>query len=75
MKHTKAGMFNYLKNNLPSIKILPVMIVNSNEFYAHEYRTIEAVLKFAEGCLLAIRSSSSIEDTQTVRMLESLSRF
>ncbi len=63
MGYTKAGMLNYLKNNLPSINILPIMIVKSSDFYANKQRIVEAVLRFAGDSLLAIRSSSSMEDT------------
>lgn len=63
MEYTKAGMLNYLKSNLPSINILPVLIVKFNDFSENKRRTIEAVLQFAGDGLLAIRSSSSMEDT------------
>ena len=63
MKYTKAGMLDYIKNNLPSINVLPVMIVKSKDFQENEQRTIEAVMQFAGKDSLAVRSSSSEEDT------------
>lgn len=61
--HTKAGMLNYIKENLPSINVLPIMVVNSHVFYTDERKTVEEVVLFAQKHLLAIRSSSSMEDT------------
>ncbi len=63
MKYTKAGMLNYIKENIPSINILPVMVVRSKNFFEDKQRIAEAVVQFAGKHLLAIRSSSSMEDT------------
>lgn len=63
MEFTKAGMLNYIKKSLPSVNILPVMIVRSKSFQTDEQKTVEAVIRFAENNRLAIRSSSSGEDT------------
>lgn len=63
MKYTKAGMLDYIKSNLVSVNVLPVMIVKSKDFQKNEQGTIEAVLQFAGKNSLAVRSSSSEEDT------------
>lgn len=63
MRYTKAGMLHYIKENISSINILPIMVVRRNAFQANKQGTIEAVLQFAENKPLAIRSSSSMEDT------------
>lgn len=63
MESTKAGILNYIKKNLSSVNILPVMIVRSKSFQEDERKTVEAVIRFAENNRLAIRSSSSREDT------------
>ncbi len=63
MEYTKAGMLNYLKQNLPSINILPIMVVKSKDFFADTPKMVNLVLKFSDKRLLVIRSSSSMEDT------------
>lgn len=63
MGSTKAGTLNYIKKKLPSVNVLPVMIVKSSAFYADKKNTVEQVMEFAGGRLLAVRSSSSMEDT------------
>lgn len=63
MESTKAGMLNYIKTNLPSINILPVMIIKSRSFETDEQKTVEEVIGFAGNNQLAIRSSSAREDT------------
>lgn len=63
MEYTKAGMLNYIKENIPSINILPIMVIKSEDFFANISRTVVKVLEFADGYSLAIRSSSSAEDT------------
>lgn len=63
MEYTKAGMLTIIKKNLPTINILPVMVIRSKEFQKNKQNVVEAVIQFAEDNLLAIRSSSSMEDT------------
>lgn len=63
MNHTKAGMLKYLKENLSSINILPLMVLRSRDFRMEEEKAVNAILKFAGNRPLAIRSSSSMEDT------------
>lgn len=63
MEYTKAGMLKYIKKNLPAINILPVMVIRSNEFQKDKQGVVEAVIQFAGANSLAIRSSSSMEDT------------
>lgn len=63
MNYTKAGMLNYIKDNMPAINVLPIMVVRSGEFYEDTQKVVESVLRFAGNSSLAIRSSSSMEDT------------
>lgn len=63
MNRTKAGMLNYIKENLLSVNILPVMILRSSTFQVSEKSAVESVIQFAGNNSLAIRSSSSMEDT------------
>ena len=56
-------MLIYLKNNIQTINILPVFVVKSNDFYENTSETVNAVLKFAQGKSLIVRSSSVMEDT------------
>ena len=63
MVYTKAGMLNYIKENIPFINILPVLVVRSKDFLADEKNVVEKVIKFADRRPLVIRSSSSMEDT------------
>lgn len=63
MEYTKAGMLKYIKKNLPAINILPVMVIRSNEYQKDKQSVVEAVIQFAGDNSLAIRSSSSMEDT------------
>lgn len=63
IKYTKAGMLNYLKENLPSVNILPLMVLKSSEFQTGKKKAVESVVQFAGNKPLAIRSSSSMEDT------------
>lgn len=63
LKFTKAVMLNYLKDNLPSINILPVFIINSNDFFNDTCRAVNEVLEFTQNRLMIVRSSSTAEDT------------
>lgn len=63
MNYTKAGMLEYLQENLLPTSILPVMVVNSKNFFVNTVEVIEEVIDFSKGNLLAVRSSSTMEDT------------
>ncbi len=63
MEYTKAGMLNYIKENIPSINILPIMVIRSEDFFSNTSSIVAKVLGFADRYSLAIRSSSSTEDT------------
>ncbi len=63
MNHTKAGMLNYIKENMPSVNILPIMVLKRCTYLMNEKTAVEAVIQFAGNDTLAIRSSSSMEDT------------
>lgn len=63
MNHTKAGMLNYIKENMPSVNILPIMVLKRSAYLMNEKTAVEAVIQFAGNGTLAIRSSSSMEDT------------
>lgn len=63
MNHTKAGMLNYIKENMPSVNILPIMVLKRCTYLMNEKTAVEAVIQFAGNGTLAIRSSSSMEDT------------
>lgn len=55
-------MINYIKETLPDVNVLPVMVISSRDFFSEEKRVVEAVLQFAGDRRLAVRSSSSMED-------------
>ena len=63
MNHTKAGMLNYIKENMPSVNILPIMVLKRSAYLMNEKTAVETVIQFAGNGILAIRSSSSMEDT------------
>lgn len=63
MEYTKAGMLSHLKENIPSISILPIMVVKSKDFFEDTSNTVNAVIAFADKKKLVVRSSSSMEDT------------
>lgn len=63
MNYTKAEMLQYLKENIPEITILPILIVNSEQYHKDTAGELERIINFAQGEELIIRSSSSMEDT------------
>lgn len=63
MDYTKAEMLQYLKENIPEINILPVLIVSSGQYSRHSEQETDKIIKFAHGKKLIIRSSSAMEDT------------
>lgn len=60
---TKAEMLRYLKEHIPEINILPVLIIDSMEYEKDPERLIHKTVQFAKGEDLIIRSSSAMEDT------------
>lgn len=60
---TKAQMLTYLKENISGLNILPILIVQSEEFFKNENEIVNKVIKFAKGQALIVRSSSKDEDT------------
>ncbi len=63
MKYTKSRMLKYLKEHISSISVLPILTIKSEDFIRNEYETVKSVLKFADGKLIIVRSSSVAEDT------------
>ncbi|MBR3606316.1 MAG: phosphoenolpyruvate synthase [Lachnospiraceae bacterium] len=63
MNYTKAGMLLNLKENIPTLNILPLLVIQSQEFLANPDSLIRKILCFAEGKNLIVRSSSKAEDT------------
>lgn len=63
MDYTKADMLLKIKNEIPNINILPILIVSSKAFYEQTELELQRVIRFAEGKNLIVRSSSSLEDT------------
>lgn len=61
--YTKAQMLKYLKEEVPSLNILPILIVNSTSFLLDDSVVINDVLNFAGNNRLIVRSSSKNEDT------------
>ncbi len=64
MNYTKAEMLQYLKKNIPSLHILPVFIVRSENFLKNREEEVKHVMEFSKGELLIVRSSSVLEDTE-----------
>lgn len=62
MNYTKAGMLLYIKQNIPTVNVLPVLVVRSRGFFESPDKEIERIIEFAGEKLLAIRSSSTMED-------------
>lgn len=61
--YTKAQMLKYLKKEVPSLNILPVLVVSSTLYFQDEISAINDVIQFANGHRLIVRSSSKNEDT------------
>lgn len=64
MLYTKSGMLRHLKEHIPSINILPMLTIKSADFINNEQETVKAVLQFADGKPVIVRSSSVTEDTE-----------
>lgn len=65
MGYTKAGMLIYLKESMPSLNILPIYIVRSQEYFSDNSKIINAIIDFAQGQSVIVRSSSRQEDMST----------
>ncbi len=65
MDLTKAEMLRYLKEHIPEINILPVLIIDSIEYEKNPEQLIHKIIQFAKGENLIIRSSSAMEDTDS----------
>lgn len=63
MDYTKAEMLQYLKEKIDTINILPIELVDSNEFFDDRAAVIKRIIEFSQGNDLIIRSSSTLEDT------------
>ncbi|MCH5258156.1 MAG: phosphoenolpyruvate synthase [Lachnospiraceae bacterium] len=63
MIYTKAQMLKYLREEMGSLNILPVLIVNCTSFFHDESTVINDVINFAGNNKLIVRSSSKNEDT------------
>lgn len=63
MDYTKAEMLQYLKEKIDTINILPIELVDSNEFFDDRAAVIKRIIEFSKGNDLIIRSSSTLEDT------------
>ncbi len=64
MDYTKAEMLQYLKENIPEIHILPVLIVDSGQFESDQEQETDRIIDFSQGENLIVRSSSAMEDTK-----------
>lgn len=47
-KYTKAGMLRYLQEHLPDINILPIFVVNSDDFFHDTVTTVNSIVKFSQ---------------------------
>ncbi len=63
MNKTKAEMLLDLRQHITDLNILPIYVVSSKAFKKSNRREIDAVIMFADGHKLIVRSSSVNEDT------------
>lgn len=63
MEYTKARMLEYIQKHIESVNVLPIFVVNSEDFFHNTAAIIEDILDFANGEKLVVRSSSRQEDT------------
>lgn len=63
MEFTKAGMLKYIQEGNAEINILPMLVIQSRTFYESKTSVARQIKEFAKGNPLAVRSSSSMEDT------------
>lgn len=63
MDFTKADMLIYLSNNVCGINILPIYVVDSDEFFDNKVSVLNNIVEFACNKNLIIRSSCDYEDT------------
>lgn len=65
---TKAGMLQYIKENLPEVNILPMYILDTKRYFADAQGELTNIVSYFQGLgteLLAVRSSSRQEDTSS----------
>lgn len=66
MDLTKAGMLQYIKKELPDINILPMYILETEQYFADKETELQKICSFFErqgAKFLVVRSSSRMEDT------------
>lgn len=63
LEQTKASMLKYLKQNIPSINILPILVVSSEMFEDNVEESVNLILDFAKDRKIIVRSSTVEEDT------------
>lgn len=61
---TKADILRYLMKNMPMINIMPIYVVNSDDFYDKRFEIVNDIINFAQGMSLIIRSSCDMEDME-----------
>lgn len=63
MTYTKAGMLKELYKNVSSVNVLPAFVVMCDDFLHDSQGVVNAILEFAPGKELIVRSSSKMEDS------------
>ena len=58
LEQTKASMLKYLKQNIPSINILPILVVSSKQFEDNVEESVNLILDFAQNRKIIVRSST-----------------
>lgn len=59
---TKADTLLCIKNDIKEVNILPIFVLESNRYFADKNKTVKAIVEFAQGRKVVVRSSSSKED-------------
>lgn len=65
---TKAGMLQYIRENLSDVNILPMYVLDTKRYFADAERKLKNIVSFFGRLgtnLLAVRSSSKQEDTSS----------
>lgn len=47
-KYTKAGMLRYLQEYLPDINILPIYVLNSDDFFHNTAMAVNSIIEFSQ---------------------------
>ena len=63
-EYTKAKMLLYIKKNMTKVNILPILIIDSDEFFSKTNQIIEKIIKFSQNKPIIVRSSSVQEDNE-----------